>query len=184
MADFILGSCPGGAYFKRAALPKAGACVLALDPGLRIGWAAVDITTKALLGGGFVELDRTRLYASGYEAVDAMLKELCPAAVAFEQYFIGFGAHNKESIEVRGAMKAPAQRAGIPCGELHPSKIRANLGVKGKLKDVQIREIVASLFGIPTKYQPDPTKKREVFFPPDVFDAAAVAWSADQMGGL
>ena len=139
---------------------------------------------NTILAGGFIELDRTRLYASGYEAVDAMLKELCPAAVAFEEYFLMGGAHNKESVEVRGALTAPAQKAGIPCGQLHPSKVRANLNLKGKVKDAQIRESVASLFGIPTKYQPNPDKKREIFFPADVFDAAAVAWSADQMEDL
>lgn len=184
MPEYIVNTCPGGAYFRLAAMPTPGATVLALDPGLRLGWAAVDTRSKLLLAGGFIELDRTRLYASGYEAVDVMLKELCPVAVAFEEYFLMGGAHNKESVEVRGAMKAPAQKAGIPCGQLHPSKIRANLNLRGKVSDPQIRESVASLFGIPTKYQPNPNKKTKLYFPADVFDAAAVAWSADSMEGL
>lgn len=184
MLNYIVSTCPGGAFFRLADMPRESATVLALDPGLRLGWAAVDTRSKLLLAGGFIELDQTRLYASGYEAVDVMLKELCPVAVAFEEYFLMGGAHNKESVEVRGALKAPAQRAGILCGQLHPSKIRANLCLKGKVSDPQIRESVLSLFNVPAKYQPNPAKKAVKFFPADTWDACAVAWSADSMEGL
>lgn len=184
MSEYIVSTCPGGASFRLAAMPRESATVLALDPGLRLGWAAIDTRSKQLLAGGFIELDQTRLYASGYEVVDTMLKEFSPMAVAFEEYFLMGGAHNKESVEVRGALKAPAQKAGIPCGQLHPSKIRANLNLRGKIKDAQIRESVLSLFNVPAKYQPNPARKTVKFFPADTWDACAVAWSADQMEGL
>jgi Holliday junction resolvasome RuvABC endonuclease subunit len=180
----------GGAGFRLCpgmeTVAGNGPAVLTIDPGLRMGWALVKWRpgVRELQAGGFVELDRSRLYASGFNAVKSLLQELRPSAMAFEQYFLGAGAHNKESIEVRGAMKAACECAELAWEELHPSTVRANLGVKGKLKDTQIREIVASLYGIPTKYQPDAAKKREIFFPADVFDAAAVAWSADSMEGL
>ncbi len=184
MNRYSVTTLQGGAGFRLCHGLAEGLTVLAIDPGLRMGWALVRPTVKELQAGGFVELNRSRLYASGYDAVKTLLEELRPAAMTFESYFIGAGAHCKESIEVRGAMKAACERAELKWHELHPSKVRAALGVKGKIKDVQIREIVASLYGIPTKYQPDVNKKREVFFPADVFDAAAVAWSADSIEGI
>jgi len=184
MPDYIVGICPGGAYFRLTAMPGESATVLALDPGLRLGWAAIDTRSKLLLAGGFIELDRNRLYASGYDAVDTMLKEFSPMAVAFEEYFISGGAQDKESIEVRGSMKAPAQKAGIPCGQLHPAKIRARLGLSGRPSDPQIRDSMLSLFSVPAKFQPNPAKKSVKFFPADTWDACAVAWSYAHMEEL
>ncbi len=178
--SFQIDAMSNGAVFRRAGLeardPMA-ATVLTIDPGLRVGWSFAAKDPRSMLAGGFFELDREHLFISGWRVMVALLEEYRPSAVVMESYFIGGGAHCGASIEVRGALKAATERACVPWTQVHPSKVRAALGVKGKLSDARIRDIVVDLFQMPAKYQPDPTKRREVFFPADTFDAAAIAWA-------
>ena len=100
--------------------------------------------------------------------------------ILFEKFFLGGHAHDPRSIELRGAIKAVAECADIKWREIHPSTARANLGVGRINKDPQLRDVVCDLFKIPAKYRPDENKKKEVFMPPDVFDACVLAWSSDR----
>ncbi|HLA39653.1 MAG TPA: hypothetical protein VJ417_06640 [Candidatus Glassbacteria bacterium] len=196
MNEYTVESVAGGAVYRRTGAGPVGNTVLTIDPGLRAGWALLQLEGKILLAGGFLELNRAFLYASAYNMIRNLLEQTQPAAVAFEQYFIGFGAHDKSSIESRGAMKAAVEHAELSWTEINPSAVRARLGVqaqskkltaagiKVESKDLQVRRLTVAAFGIPAKYKKDPLKKQEVFFPPDVFDAAAVAYSTDTIKGL
>lgn len=179
--SFVTEASAGRAGFRRAGWTPdpLARTVLTVDPGLRVGWALAAAEPRTLLAGGFHELNREGLYGSAWRFMVSLLEFYGPSLVVMESYFVAPGAHCGQSIEVRGAIKAAIERAHVGWTQLNPARIRAGLGVKGKLKDTQIREIVCDLFGMPAKYQPDPTKHREVFFPADVFDAAALAWVAE-----
>ena len=183
MSDHVVETVPGGALYRPSRFSglTPGRRILALDPGLRVGWALINVQdqVRQAVAGGFLELDRDKLYASSFRFINTLLDEFGPAAVALEQYFVAPGAHCGQSIEVRGAMKAAIERAELPWTQVNPATVRASLGVRGRLKDSQIRDIVVNLLRIPAKYRPDPAKKRDKFFPADVFDAAAVGWATE-----
>lgn len=193
MSSYTVESVAGGAVYRLAGAGRVGNTVLTFDSGLRVGWALMQLEGKILLAGGFMELNRKALYSSAYNMAKSLLEQTQPAAVAFEAYFAGGGAHDKSTIELRGAMKAAAEHAELTWKEIFPSTVRARLGVQKQSKkltalgikvesrDIQVRKLTVEKFGIPAKYL---GKKQEVYFPADVFDAAAVAWSADKMEGL
>lgn len=183
--SFIVDAIPGGATYRFAgpAQDPLAPTVLTIDPGLRVGWAFARLNPRRLLAGGDFELDRTALYISAWRRTVALLEEFSPTQVVMEQYFVAPGAHCGRSIEARGAMKAAVERHGVAWTELNPARVRAGLGVKGKLSDAQIRAIICDLFQMPAKHRPDPRCKREMFFPADVFDAAALAWAVEQFKG-
>jgi hypothetical protein len=111
--------------------------------------------------------------------MDELITKFNCDEILFERYFLGGCAHNSSSIEMRGAIKAVAERGGLSWQEIHPSTARANLGAGRCNKDPEIRQIVCNLFGIPEKYRPNENKKKEIFFPADLFDAVVLAWSAE-----
>ena len=176
---------PGCAWFQR---PTRGLLnsrgILALDPGLRVGWAFVELPEKRVEAAGFFELDRRHLYFNARKGVLELIELLKPSAVMLEQYFVGGKAHNGQSIELRGAMKSAVEGSELPWTEINVSRVRSLMGTKRGMSDCDIREIVADRTGLPRQYQPDPAKKKVLYYPADTWDAVALGWAADSVEGL
>ena len=166
-----------GAVFRPATLEnlrggndRAG--VLAIDPGLYLGWA---FKNDEYITAGFEDLSQQKkLYGATEEFLERLMNELCPEYAVVEKYFAMGHALENRTVEQRGAIKAVFERNDCPWTEIHPATVRKCLGIKGKPSDVQIRESVSAYFDIPTQYLPDPNGKRKKYFRPDVFDALAL----------
>lgn len=160
-----------GNLITRAARADADG-ILAIDPGLYIGWA---YKCGDYITAGFEDLSKCpKLYGTTEELIELLIKELNPEYAVVEKYFSMGHALDNRTVEQRGAIKAVFERADLPWDEVHPATVRKCLGIPGKPKDAQIREAVASYYHIPTQYNPDAKSRRKKLFRPDVFDALAL----------
>ncbi|MBO4556006.1 MAG: hypothetical protein J5706_04535 [Elusimicrobiales bacterium] len=161
-----------GAAFRPGNVPEQPGGVLAIDPGLYLGWA---YKAGDYIAAGFEDMSRqTELYGSTAAFIRLLVQHLAPYEARLERYFIGGGAHESRSIEQRGAIKAALEQAEVSWKEIHPSTVRKCLGIGGRPSDPQIREAVSSYFGTPQAYHPDPNSKRTKLLRPDTFDALAL----------
>lgn len=161
---------PGNFPIRGAGAETAG--VLAIDPGLYIGWA---YKCGDYITAGFEDLSKCpKLYGTTQEFIELLIKQLSPEYVVVEKYFAAGHALENRTVEQRGAIKAAFERAELPWKEIHVATIRKCLGIVGRPKDAQVRESVSKYFNTPERYFPNPNSNRKKFFRPDVFDALAL----------
>lgn len=167
-----------GAAFRPGNVPEQPGGVLAIDPGLYLGWAYKN---DKYITAGFEDLSQQKkLYGATEEFLERLMNELCPDYAVVEKYFAMGHALENRTVEQRGAIKAVFERNDCPWTEIHPATVRKYLGIKGRPSDPQIRESVSSYFGTPQAYRPDPNSKRTKLLRPDVFDALALLMAEEK----
>jgi crossover junction endodeoxyribonuclease RuvC len=130
--------------------------ILGIDPG------------TAACGYGIVHSDAGRLRAvthgwwqtSARDPAEARLKTIFdgvaeliaehePGAVALEESFVGADARTALSVgQARGAVLVAAARAGIPCAEYPPARVKQAVCGYGRAEKVQVQRMVRVILAL------------------------------------
>jgi crossover junction endodeoxyribonuclease RuvC len=137
--------------------------VLGIDPGLAsTGYGVVQSVAGRLvaLDGGVIETLATapqeRRLADIHAAVDALLAEHEPDAVALEELY--FGQNVKTAFAVghgRGAAMLAAGQRGIECASYTPQQVKAAVCGNGRAGKEQVARMVQTLLALPKAPTPD-----------------------------
>jgi len=137
--------------------------VLGIDPGLaNTGYGVVRSTAGRLvaLDGGVIETragsPQERRLADIHAAVDALLEEHEPDAVALEELY--FGQNVKTAFAVghgRGAAMLAAGQRGIECASYTPQQVKAAVCGNGRADKDQVARMVQALLALPQAPTPD-----------------------------
>jgi crossover junction endodeoxyribonuclease RuvC len=137
--------------------------VLGIDPGLAAtGYGVVSGANgrMAALDGGVIEtaaqLALERRLAEIHGAVDALLAEHAPDAVALEELYFGQNARTAFVVgQARGVVMLAAGSRGVPCAGYTPQQVKgAVCGSGGAAKD-QVARMVTALLALPERPRPD-----------------------------
>lgn len=165
-----------GAAFRPGNVPAQTGGILAIDPGVFLGWA---YKAGDYIAAGYEDMSAPQFYAHTFAYMKWLIEANIPAEIVIEKYFSGGHAMENRTIEQRGAIKAAAEYTGISWTEIHPATVRKCLGIGGRPSDPQIRQAVSDFFGTPDSYCPDPNSKRKRLLRPDVFDALALLMATE-----
>ena len=137
--------------------------VLGIDPGLaNTGYGVVQSTAGRLvaLDGGVIETrassSQERRLADMHAAVDALLAEHEPDAVALEELY--FGQNVKTAFAVghgRGVAMLAAGQRGIECTSYTPQQVKAAVCGNGRADKEQVARMVQALLGLAAPPGPD-----------------------------
>jgi crossover junction endodeoxyribonuclease RuvC len=137
--------------------------VLGIDPGLAsTGYGVVHSTAGRLvaLDGGVIETragtSRERRLADIHAAVDALLAEHEPDAMALEELY--FGQNVKTAFAVghgRGAAMLAAGQRGIECTSYTPQQVKAAVCGNGRADKDQVARMVQALLALSQAPAPD-----------------------------
>ncbi len=137
--------------------------VLGIDPGLaNTGYGVVRSTAGRLvaLDGGVIETragtSQEKRLADIHAAVDALLAEHEPDAVALEELY--FGQNVKTAFAVghgRGAAMLAAGQRGIECTSYTPQQVKAAVCGNGRADKEQVARMVQTLLALPQAPTPD-----------------------------
>jgi crossover junction endodeoxyribonuclease RuvC len=137
--------------------------VLGIDPGLaNTGYGVVRSTAGRLvaLDGGVIETraesPQERRLAEIHAAIDALLAEHEPDAVALEELY--FGQNVKTAFAVghgRGAAMLAAGQRGIECMSYTPQQVKAAVCGNGRADKNQVARMVQALLALPQAPTPD-----------------------------
>src|SRR5271154_3098311 len=148
--------------------PRRGAesltvIVLGIDPGLaNTGYGVVQSAAGRLvaLDGGVIETragtSQERRLADIHAAVDALLAEHEPDAVALEELY--FGQNVKTAFAVghaRGVVMLAAGQRRIPCTSYTPQKVKGAVCGNGSAGKDQVARMVKALLGLSEDPRPD-----------------------------
>ena len=145
--------------------------VFGIDPGTRkLGWGIVERRGNKLVavGAGVVSLSprdplATRLLAA-YEAIDALIEEYAPDAVAIESVFYArFASAAIQLAHVRGVALLAAEQRGVAIAEYAPALVKRTVAGRGAADKIQVGRVVAATLGLRTA------------LPADASDALAIA---------
>jgi crossover junction endodeoxyribonuclease RuvC len=150
--------------------PAAGAeslavVVLGIDPGLAsTGYGVVACTggggRLAALDGGVISTRPGRALelrlAEIHAAVDALLAEHEPQAVALEELYFGANARSALAVgQARGAVMLAAGQRGVPCCGYTPQQVKAAVCGRGAAGKDQVARMVKALLGLLEEPRPD-----------------------------
>ena len=137
--------------------------VLGIDPGLaNTGYGVVRSGSGRLvaLDGGVIETragtPQERRLVDIHAAVDALLAEHEPDAVALEELY--FGQNVKTAFAVghgRGAAMLAAGQRGIECTSYTPQQVKAAVCGNGRADKEQVARMVQTLLALPQVPTPD-----------------------------
>jgi crossover junction endodeoxyribonuclease RuvC len=137
--------------------------VLGIDPGLAsTGYGVVESAAGRLvaLDGGVIETragtPQERRLVDIHAAVDALLAEHEPDAVALEELY--FGQNVKTAFAVghgRGAAMLAAGQRGIECTSYTPQQVKAAVCGNGRAGKEQVARMVQTLLALPQAPTPD-----------------------------
>lgn len=144
---------------------------LGVDPGTaRLGYGVVaGGETPRALAFGVVETPASapmpqRLVVL-YDALERLIAEYKPAALAVEQLFFARNVTNAMTVgQARGVVLLAAARAGVRVAEYTPSEVKQAVAGYGKADKEQMQEMVRLTLGLANAPRPD-----------DAADALAVA---------
>src|ERR1700742_982978 len=127
--------------------------VLGIDPGLaNTGYGVVARRGARFVardGGVIVTPPNTPLeqrLATIVAAVDALLVEHAPEAVALEDLFFGANARSAFAVgQARGVVMLAAGRRGIPCASYTPQQVKQAVCGTGRAQKDQVARMVVSL---------------------------------------
>jgi crossover junction endodeoxyribonuclease RuvC len=137
----VLGIDPGLANTGYGVVERRGSRLLALDGGV--------ITTRAELAA---ELRLAEIHA----AVDALLDEHAPSAVALEQLYFGQNVRTAFAVgQARGVVLLAAGQRGLPCASYTPQQVKGAVCGSGRAQKDQVARMVQALLGLAEEPRPD-----------------------------
>jgi crossover junction endodeoxyribonuclease RuvC len=140
-AVVVLGIDPGLANTGYGVVARRRGQLLALDGGV--------ITTRA-------ELAPERRLAEIHAAVDALLEEHEPEAVALEELYFGQNVRTAFAVgQARGAVLLAAGQHGLPCSSYTPQQVKGAVCGSGRAQKDQVARMVKTLLGLAEEPRPD-----------------------------
>jgi crossover junction endodeoxyribonuclease RuvC len=137
--------------------------VLGIDPGLaNTGYGVV-----ARRGGRLVALDggviqtaagvaAEQRLADIHAAVDELLSEHAPDAVALEELYFGANARSAFAVgQARGVVMLAAGQRGIPCAGYTPQQVKGAVCGNGRAEKDQVARMVKVLLALESEPRPD-----------------------------
>jgi crossover junction endodeoxyribonuclease RuvC len=137
--------------------------VLGIDPGLaNTGYGVVALHSGRLtaLDGGVIttrsELAQERRLADIHAAVDALLEQHQPDALALEDLYFGQNVRTAFAVgQARGAVMLAAGQRGVPCASYTPQQVKAAVCGSGRAPKDQVARMVKTLLGLADEPRPD-----------------------------
>jgi crossover junction endodeoxyribonuclease RuvC len=137
--------------------------VLGIDPGLaNTGYGVVARRAGRLLAldGGAIrtraELAPERRLAEIHAAVDALLEEHEPDAVALEELYFGQNVQTAFAVgQARGVVLLAAGQHGVPCAGYTPQQVKSAVCGSGRAQKDQVARMVQALLGLSELPRPD-----------------------------
>jgi crossover junction endodeoxyribonuclease RuvC len=137
----VLGIDPGLASTGYGVVARRGGRLLALDGGV--------IGTRA-------ELAPERRLAEIHAAVDALLEEHEPDAVALEELYFGQNVRTAFAVgQARGVVLLAAGQHGLPCAGYTPQQVKGAVCGSGRAQKDQVARMVQALLGLAELPRPD-----------------------------
>jgi crossover junction endodeoxyribonuclease RuvC len=130
--------------------------VLGIDPGLaNTGYGVVARRDGRMvaLDGGVIETASCdapeRRLAEVHTAVEALLAEHEPDAVALEDLFFGQNARSAFAVgQARGVVMLAAGQRGVPCAGYTPQQVKGAVCGNGRAAKDQVGRMVTALLGL------------------------------------
>jgi crossover junction endodeoxyribonuclease RuvC len=137
--------------------------VLGIDPGLaNTGYGVVarrDGRLMALDGGVIqtrADAPQERRLADIHAAVEALLSEHRPDAMALEQLYFGQNVRTAFAVgQARGAAMLAAGQHGVPCAGYTPQQVKGAVCGSGRAQKDQVARMVRALLGLQEDPKPD-----------------------------
>jgi len=137
--------------------------VLGIDPGLAsTGYGVVQSAAGRLvaLDGGVIETGvaapQERRLAEIHAAVDALLGEHEPDALALEQLYFGQNVRTAFAVgQARGAVMLAAGQRGVPCASYTPQQVKSAVCGSGRAQKDQVARMIKTLLGLIEEPRPD-----------------------------
>ena len=137
--------------------------VLGIDPGLaNTGYGVVLSEGGRLraLDGGVVQTDaaapQERRLAEIHGAIEELLREHEPAAMALEELYFGQNVRTAFAVgHARGAVMLAAGQHGIPCASYTPQTVKGAVCGSGAAGKEQVARMVKALLGLAEQPRPD-----------------------------
>jgi crossover junction endodeoxyribonuclease RuvC len=137
--------------------------VLGIDPGLaNTGYGVVARREGRLvaLDGGVIEtragVAQARRLADIHGAVDALLAEHEPDAVALEELYFGQNVRTAFAVgHARGVVMLAAGQRGLECTSYTPQQVKAAVCGNGRAGKDQVARMVQTLLGLAEEPRPD-----------------------------
>jgi crossover junction endodeoxyribonuclease RuvC len=137
----VLGIDPGLANTGYGVVARRGGRLLALDGGV--------IATRA-------ELAPERRLAEIHAAVDALLAEHEPDAVALEELYFGQNVRTAFAVgQARGVVMLAAGQHGLACTGYTPQQVKGAVCGSGRAQKDQVARMVQALLGLAEQPRPD-----------------------------
>ena len=137
--------------------------VLGVDPGLaNTGYGVVAHRggRPIALDGGVIEtaagLPAERRLTEIHDAIDALMGEHEPDAVALEELYFGANARSAFAVgQARGVVMLAAGQRGLPCAGYTPQQVKGAVCGSGRAGKEQVARMVAALLGLSEPPRPD-----------------------------
>lgn len=137
--------------------------VLGIDPGLAsTGYGVVERRRGRLVArdGGVIataaQLATERRLAHIHAAVDALLAEHEPEAVALEELYFGQNVRTAFAVgQARGVVLLAAGQHGLPCASYTPQQVKGAVCGSGRAHKDQVARMVQALLGLAEEPRPD-----------------------------
>jgi crossover junction endodeoxyribonuclease RuvC len=137
--------------------------VLGIDPGLaNTGYGVVERRGGRLvaLDGGVIQtragVAHERRLADVHAAIEALLQEHQPEAVALEELYFGQNVRTAFAVgQARGVVMLAAGQRGVPCHSYTPQKVKGAVCGNGRAEKDQVARMVMTLLGLAEIPRPD-----------------------------
>jgi crossover junction endodeoxyribonuclease RuvC len=143
--------------------------VLGIDPGLANTGYGVVATNRGSggVGGRLLALDggviqtragvaQERRLAEIHAAVDGLLGEHEPDAVALEELYFGQNVRTAFAVgQARGVVMLAAGQHGVPCTSYTPQQVKGAVCGSGRAEKDQVARMVKVLLGLAEEPRPD-----------------------------
>jgi crossover junction endodeoxyribonuclease RuvC len=137
--------------------------VLGIDPGLaNTGYGVVARRggRLAALDGGVIQTPagapQERRLADIHTAVDALLGEHEPDAVALEELYFGQNVRTAFAVgQARGVVMLAAGQHAVPCASYTPQQVKGAVCGSGRAQKDQVARMVMTLLGLLEPPRPD-----------------------------
>jgi crossover junction endodeoxyribonuclease RuvC len=137
--------------------------VLGIDPGLaNTGYGVVMRRGGRLvaLDGGVIQThagaSQERRLSDIHVAIDGLLAEHAPDAVALEELYFGQNVRTAFAVgQARGVVMLAAGQHGVPCTSYTPQKVKSAVCGNGRAEKEQVARMVQTLLGLAEQPRPD-----------------------------